>query len=234
LDPLERHLAAQIESGETYFWHRVRWAAVARHLPQSTPFRLVDVGAGAGLVGRYLARNFPNAEYHFVEPIEALTHELTTRHGNRRDASALSKFEGFDVVTLLDVLEHEKDDAGFLSALVDKMDPGSMLILTVPALPSLWSDWDVQLGHFRRYRKGKVRMLAAHCHLRVEECSYLFPELVLPAVWRRLRRTANETTEFPTISNFANAVLHAVGLGSVALRRAVPLGTSVLLVARRP
>ena len=66
-------------------------------------------------------------------------------------------------VTLLDVLEHQEDDAQFIGGLVAKMEPGSVLLLTVPALPKLWSPWDEALGHYRRYTRSSLLDASMGC-----------------------------------------------------------------------
>ena len=73
-----------------------------------------------------------------------------------RDAGDQADYGSAEFVALLDVLEHQEDDKGFLRSLVDKMQPGSTLLLTVPALQGLWSQWDEALGHFRRYDKASL------------------------------------------------------------------------------
>jgi hypothetical protein len=81
-------------------------------------------------------------------------------------------------VTLLDVLEHQADDRAFLSELLDKMEPEAALIVTVPALMGLWSEWDVALGHRRRYDKASFRRCVTGLPVEVRELSYLFPEMI--------------------------------------------------------
>ena len=34
---------------------------------------------------------------------------------------------------------------------------GGILIINVPAFMSLWSEWDLSLGHFRRYSRATLR-----------------------------------------------------------------------------
>lgn len=45
------------------------------------PFVLTDVGAGIGLVGDYLAAEYPDSTYRFVEPINFPVGELEARFG---------------------------------------------------------------------------------------------------------------------------------------------------------
>lgn len=236
-EALEAHLRRQIEHSQRFFWHRLRWRAVRGYLPDHASFELVDVGAGAGLLGTFLHRDRPRATYRFVEPIDSLRQLLRARHGATADAGDDSGYPTARFITLLDVLEHQPDDRGFLSGLVAKMPPGSMLLLTVPALPSLWSQWDVALGHVRRYDKSTLLACAAGLPLAVHETSFLFPEMVPLAMLRRRRKAAHlpevaaDDAEFPDLPRLANDVLYGAGLASLSLRRRWRTGTSIFLAA---
>jgi hypothetical protein len=239
-EALEAHLRRQIEHSSRFFWHRLRWRAVRGYLPEGRSFELVDVGAGAGLVGAYLACDRPLGAYRFVEPIESLRRTLRERHGASADAADAARYDGADVVTLLDVLEHQEHDHEFLAALVAKMNPGATLLLTVPALPNLWSQWDVALGHFRRYDKATLHACTDALPLTVQETSFLFPEMVPLGLWRRRRKPtvraeaadiAPDDAEFPDLPRIVNDALYGLGTASLALRRHIGTGTSIFLAA---
>jgi hypothetical protein len=235
-DALEAHLRRQVEHSQRFFWHRLRWRVVRTYLPADGPFELVDVGAGAGLLGSFLARDRPEAAYRFVEPIDALRPFLRERYGDVADAGDDADYGSATFVTLLDVLEHQQDDRAFLSALVEKMPRGSTLLLTVPALPSLWSQWDVALGHFRRYDKATLLACAAGLPLTVHETSFLFPEMVPLGMLRKRRKRTQVPVDgddamFPDLPWFANDVLYGVGIASLSLRRRWRTGTSLFMAA---
>lgn len=236
-DALEAHLRRQIEHSQRFFWHRLRWRVVRNYLPEGSQFELVDVGAGAGLLGTFLARDRPQATYRFVEPIDSLRRFLCERYGKAADAGDDADYFSAACVTLLDVLEHQQDDHAFLSALVEKMPPGSTLLLTVPALPSLWSQWDIALGHFRRYDKATLVACAAGLPLTVHETSFLFPEMVpLGMLRKRRKRTPlpdglDDDAEFPDLPGFANDMLYSLGTASTSLRRRWRTGTSLFMAA---
>lgn len=207
------------------------------YLPRGVPFTLVDVGAGAGLCGEFLARDRPNATYEFIEPIDSLRHSLRNRYGARADAGDKADFGTSEFVTLLDVLEHQQDDGDFLRSLVAKMRPGATLLVTVPALQNLWSEWDVALGHFRRYDKGTLLQSAEGLPLVIEEVSFLFPEMVPVGKFRARKKKQSpsgrdcDSAEFPDLPGLVNDVLYGVGTVSLALRRKWTTGTSLLMVA---
>jgi len=236
-EALEAHLRRQIDHSRRFFWHRLRWKVVRSYLPNEA-IELVDVGAGAGLLGTYLAMDRPEATYRFVEPIESLREFLRNQYGNAADAGDDADYSGARFVTLLDVLEHQQDDRAFLATLVKKMEPGSRLLLTVPALQKLWSSWDVALGHFRRYDKPSLLACLEGLPLNVDEMSFVFPEMVPLAMVRKRRKPAStkeagacEDAEFPDLPRLANDVLYGLGSASLTLRRHWRTGTSLFLAA---
>ena len=237
MDPLEQHLHHQIEHLRGYFWHRVRWAAVRTQLASTESFTVLDVGAGSGLLGDYLQRDFPRARYRFIEPLDSLAQLLEARFGADANAIADRDHADADYVCLLDVLEHQPDDDAFLAELTAGMRPGAILIVTVPALASLWSRWDELLGHHRRYSRADLAAVAAGQPLEVLETSYLFPEMwPVAAIRRRRMRSgveADARAEFPVLPKPVNGLLYAIGRTTLRTRRINPIGTSVLLVARR-
>lgn len=242
MEALETHVHRQIEHSREFFWHRLRWEAVRGQLPVGEEFELVDVGAGAGLLGDFLGRDLPRARYRFVEPLPSLETYLEGRFGETANLRHESAFEDARYVALLDVLEHQQSDADFMRELAAKMRSGAILILTVPALQGLWSEWDVSLGHYRRYNRRGLRACAESAGLVTREVSYLFPEMIPAALLRRLRNPASEqgggesnrAAEFPDLPGWLNQLLYALGRPSLRLRRFVPLGTSVLAVLEKP
>ena len=231
MEALEEHLAAQEHSAVEFFWHRLRADAVSQWLPPGA-VKLLDVGAGAGAFGEHARRKLPAVQYHFIEPLASLEASLSERFGADRNAAASSDFRAFDVVLLLDVLEHQADDREFCQQLLKKMRPGARLILTVPAMQWLWSAWDAALGHTRRYTRQKLLLAFDGLRVRWLECSYLFPEMVPLALVRKAKlrgaalKTADET-HFPTLPAVLNESLYQLGRASLALRKLAPVGTSV-------
>jgi hypothetical protein len=239
VEALEAHLKRQAERSRDFFWNRVRWELISSQLPAGSA-ELVDVGAGPGFLGDFLRQRHPQIEYRYVEPLESLELQLAERFGgdaNLRDRD----FGAASYVTLMDVLEHQEDDRAFMAELAAKMAPGATLLLTVPAMSWLWSDWDAMLGHYRRYDKAALRAAVAGLPLEIVEQGYLFPELVPLGLVRRLRMRGGSAgaggdqadAEFPQLPRPLNEILYRVGSASTALRSVWPLGTSLFAVLRR-
>lgn len=241
MSALEEHLNRQADKSRDFFWNRLRWGLVAEYLPDGETCELVDVGAGPGFLGDFLRERRPAIAYRYVEPIEALESDLEARFGAVANLRQSDSYGAARYVTLLDVLEHQKDDRVFLDELAAKMAPGATLLLTVPALPSLWSEWDLALGHYRRYTKATMESCIAELPLEAEELGYLFPEL-LPLGWlRRMRRPAGggeepastSAAEFPDLAPALNRGLYRLGRVSMRGRRHWPAGTSLFARLRR-
>jgi hypothetical protein len=237
-DRLEAHLLGQT-SQRLSFWHEVRAGAVIGHLPADRGAVVADIGAGAGLLGEVVRRDRPSCEYRFYEPLDTLADRLEQRHGSTARLPAGVPPPDADLVTLLDVIEHVDDDRRLLAEVIEPMPTGAALVVTVPALPALWSPWDEELGHRRRYTRDRLRAAFAGLPVDVVEVSYLFPELIPPAVVRRLaggrvgRDRSKQVSEYPELPVALDRSLRAVGATTYRARRWWPVGTSLIAVARR-
>lgn len=228
LTPLEQQ-QLQVAPAAT-FWHRVRFGLVVEHLRTRPTTAVLDVGAGSGLLGEHLRPT--GVRYRFAESSPSLRAALAARYGAEAGDDG-GPITSDTVVTLLDVIEHVEDDAGLLTDLAGRMQPGAGLIVTVPALRWLFSSWDRDLGHFRRYGKRELRDLLERCGFEVHAADYLFPELIPPALLRKLRRSTGAAADFPALPTLVDRIAGLVSGATARLRRWWPAGTSVVIVAWR-
>jgi SAM-dependent methyltransferase len=78
-----------------------------------------------------------------------------------------------DSCVCLNVLEHVADDGSALRRMAEILAPGGVMVLLVPAFPSLYGAIDRNLGHYRRYSRGAVRNLAGAAGLQVRKLHYM-------------------------------------------------------------
>ena len=147
--------------------------------------------------------------------------------------------ESFDLVAMLDVLEHIDDDTAGLRALGRTLKRDGQVLVTVPALPFLWSRHDEIHHHKRRYRKRGLIATAEAAGLEVVSVSYfntlLFPVAAAMRLARGLlRRPGGADDAMPPA--LLNRVLRAVFAVERYLlgRFPLPIGLSLVLLARRP
>lgn len=147
--------------------------------------------------------------------------------------------ESFDLVTLLDVLEHVEDDQGTLNTLAHLLKPEGSLLITVPAFPFLWSEHDVVHRHYRRYRLRELVDKVEAAGLRVTHVSYyntlLFPLIsVIRLMEKMLGAKGGQDLAMP--SPWLNRLLYKIFASERHwLGKGVfPFGVSIVLLARRP
>ena len=144
----------------------------------------------------------------------------------------------FDLVALLDVLEHVPDDRSALAAIRDRLKPGGKLLVTVPANKWMWSAHDLAHHHHRRYAKDELRRAARECDYEVDLLSpfnsLLFP--LIAAVRAAGKLTGRETADDAMPPKTVNSALKSVfGLEAGLIGRLpLPFGVSLVAVLRRP
>jgi SAM-dependent methyltransferase len=197
--------------------------------------RVAEVGAGIGSVSALLLEK-PIERLEAYEPSANMFPQLAARLAGEPRARAVHGFFGvdlapdtFDSIAYINVLEHIEDESGELRRALRKLRPGGHLLVFVPALAWLYSEFDRRIGHARRYSRGQLRDLAVGAGFEVTLVKYFDVAGVLP--W---------------LVNFV-ILRRGLGAGGVALydrlvvppmRRverwiAPPLGKNLLMVARR-
>jgi SAM-dependent methyltransferase len=156
--------------------------------------------------------------------------------------------ESFDLITMLDVLEHIDDDEAALAEVTRLLKPGGAFLLTVPAFMFLWSQHDVVLHHKRRYRRRPLQKLLTAAGLQIDWLSYyntfLFPPVASVRLARRLLPDAKPSTDSgdheadgttlpPAPINATLKALFAVERHVIG-RMHLPIGVSLIGVARKP
>ncbi|WP_039396019.1 class I SAM-dependent methyltransferase [Novosphingobium sp. MBES04] len=118
----------------------------------------------------------------------------------------------YDLICILDVLEHIEDDVASLLALRARLKRHGRILVTVPAFPKLWSHHDEAHHHFRRYTRNSLKEVVGKAGMKVEK-SFYFNTLLLPlALATRLlkKASANESPDDSMPSAWLNTLLRYV------------------------
>ena len=87
-----------------------------------------------------------------------------------------------DAVVMLNVLEHIDDQDAALKQVHRILKPGGILVIEVPAGPSLYDYYDQYLRHYRRYDRATLVAACKTANLDALEVSHL-GFLLYPAFW---------------------------------------------------
>jgi SAM-dependent methyltransferase len=158
-----------------------------------TSLRALDVGAGDASFARRLLADLPMVTRvtGFDSGYTAAWMAEQAQRDPRLEFTAERPQGTFDLVLLLDVLEHASDDAALLAESISRAaQPGGWLLLSAPAHPLLFSHHDRLLGHRRRYTPARLRALASDGGLKLVTHGQLFTSLLLPRALARLGETA--------------------------------------------
>lgn len=241
-------LAATEAAEHDHFWYRARREIIVAAAASASPAlatggAVVEVGCGNGGVLAALANGFPRASVigldRFVEGA-ATAHQRAATPTAVCDVGTLPLRAAVDLLGAFDVIEHLDDDEGGLRSMRTALRASGTLLLTVPAHPRLWSEFDEASGHRRRYT---ARSLSAVVNSAGFEVRYLTPFMTILYPAARLRRgrsacpPANAAAVVEAelqVSAPLNALLYRVlrqEARAVARRRRLPTGTSLLCEA---
>ena len=142
-----------------------------------------EVGSGAGAVCVGLAKI--GYETIAVEPLYggAL---FTAKQGIVSFACTLEELNlpaaSIPAIGVFDVLEHIEDPTNLLREFGRVLSTDGKLVISVPAHPFLFSDYDSSIGHYRRYTVTELRRSLANAGFNLIHYQYLFSFLV-PLAW---------------------------------------------------
>ena len=143
--------------------------------------------------------------------------------------------QSFDLVCLLDVLEHIEDDVPTLMACKKLLASSGRLLLTVPAYSWLWSAHDEFLHHKRRYHVPDLRVKLAKAGLHIDRISFfntlLFPLVALGRLKDRFLKRPLATGADVPIALINHFLSNIFGAERLLLRTCdLPFGVSLLVI----
>lgn len=233
------------ELGSVHWWFVARGKILAEvvrryaRLPADEA-RILEVGCGPGHNLAMLQR-FGSVDACELDPF---AREIATERLGKPVASVKLPQDipfddaTYDLVALLDVLEHVDDDLGSLRRIRSLLKPGGALLLTVPANPWMFGAHDVAHHHKRRYRKGEIDRLAREAGFAIELLSP-FNTLLFPfaaAVRLAQKWSSRETADDSLPPRPVNAIFRRIFEREAGLvgRIPFPFGVSIVAVLRRP
>ena len=244
---MERVVYQQMaELDDRHWWYRARRRILAElirragQLPRQA--QILEIGCGTGHNFEML-RHFGRLD---ALEVDDQARALAARRLGREVGDApLPGLPGvpdgsYDLIALLDVLEHVDDRPQSLASIARKLKPNGRILVTVPAYQWLWSGHDVINHHSRRYTRRSMKQAAEGAGWHQVRTTY-FNSLLLPAAI--LLRVLDRFNKKPTESSLdlwippepLNWVLErplAIEAATIDRGGRIPAGLSLLSVFR--
>jgi ubiquinone/menaquinone biosynthesis C-methylase UbiE len=233
----------QVNSEAEGVWARLRASKIIRVIQERDLDLLWEVGAGNGMVA------IPLAQQHIpviaIEPLETGAQSLATAGfasylGTLRELNLPNS--SIKAIGLFDVLEHIEKPEEILEEIKRVLLPSGVLIITVPAHNFLFSDFDLSIGHFRRYSRATLTKTLEESGLTLDSINYFFQTLVIPAfILRRIPYLLGRRNSFSKIKNTIDRQSRVMQIMNQIVKLAfkienyfnLPFGLSIIAVVRK-
>ena len=148
------------------------------------------------------------------------------------------KNDSVDIVTCLDVLEHIVDDRQAFHEIIRVTRPGGWIFIVVPAFRWVMGDWDIALGHQRRYNLNELQKLVSGHDISIIHQNYINSIVFWPVVLYRKLRTWRKNPYSPRLEDqipatWLNQLLYFFFVWSATKPWPMPFGLSCFMVLRK-
>lgn len=183
------------EGIENHFWNHARNRIILNFLRANNlqEEALLEIGGGRGIVTKFLHDNGLSCvgyERAPVQPLQGTSGYFFTGI-DVFDLPAETK-KSIRAILLFDVIEHMESPEDFLENIIEEFSNIRYVIITVPARPELWTNFDEFNGHYRRYTMDNLKALTTE-RMIVQTAYYfnhmLYPVFLLLAKWSGNRET---------------------------------------------
>ncbi|NOU47899.1 MAG: class I SAM-dependent methyltransferase [Bacteroidales bacterium] len=170
----------QIEENSYWFNHRNNCiaAGVLRYCSDRVFF---DVGGGNGFVANGLEKK--GISTVMVEP--GLQGCFNAKNRNLKNIvcstleNAAFRDNTIPAIGLFDVVEHIENDVEFLTRVHKLVTDNGYVFITVPAYNTLWSNEDIDAGHYRRYTREELEEKLKAIGFSIVYSTYIFSILMV-------------------------------------------------------
>lgn len=233
----EAHIISLKEIEANYWWFegRIDWATRLINMIGNDHGTYADVGCGTGGLAKRINRRFNFEKTYLIDGDDSITDVPPYENYQflKQDLSqGLTLPTQANVITCMDVIEHLPEDEKTLRSIYSQLKDGGTLILSVPAVPWFYSDWDKKLGHHRRYLKGNLCKKLKRCGFNVVRAKYMWSFLSPLAP---IRKYFGKSEGFPKTSPFMNSTFKNLSKLEWHLSEftPAPLGTSLIIGATK-
>lgn len=146
--------------------------------------KILEIGSGIGNISQFFIQNkndihlsdlranyleslterFPNFQKTYFHSLDLVDVDFDTKHKD--------KFDSFDTIFALNVVEHIFDDQQAIKNCYKLLKKEGRLIILVPAYQSLYNRFDTELEHYRRYNQKALNRLFTSAQFKLVHNQY--------------------------------------------------------------
>jgi SAM-dependent methyltransferase len=181
----DHYSKAYAEGIENDYWSTARAWILEAALPDKG--RLLEVGCGRGVIVKHLlskGRDVWGSELASPSPIMGTKERIFV--GAPAETLPPTFRKSIECLLFLDVIEHIDDAPGFLANILAAYPNAATVVVTVPARPEVWSEWDEYYEHRRRYTRESLSTHLTEAGLQPIKIRYFFHSLYVAALLLRL------------------------------------------------
>lgn len=196
--------------------------------------KLLEVGCGTGnLLGLLTTCDYDlsGTDYsdEYLNKARSKHPEIKFFRGDLTDVASWQEHrDSYDSIICSEVLEHLNDDLTALKIIFSLLKPNGVLIITVPAIGSLYSEFDKKIGHYRRYSMKSISNVVVQAGFTIEKKRHwnflgMFGWFVL---FKLLKQDIQKTSS-PILGSILGKWL------SLESKITFPIGQTIMIKARK-
>lgn len=199
---------------------------------------ILDYGCGTGGILEIISKKFQNIYGTDLSKsaIEFCKKRNLSNVFHLNDINLKNYNQFFDLITVLDVIEHIDDDIGTLVKLRKYLKSKGLVLITVPAYQFLFGPYDILTQHKRRYTKKHLSKIVTQSGYEIIKISYfntfLSPLMILSRIISNFTGWNNDTNiPFSCLNSFLKFIF---GIEKYFLRFfSFPFGISIICLAKK-
>ena len=227
--------AEHLNDGERYLknYNNHIVSLIFRNMPILDRIKVLEFGAGLGTLAEIVRKKY-NLTPTCVEIDRSFLTILTERGFSSFQSLQDLAEKKFDFIYSSNVLEHIDDDVSTLYSLNFQLEPKGKLVLYIPALKFLYSEYDRSIGHYRRYSRTEIKKKLKKAGFEIDSISYndvlgVIPWFILRFNRKNVTNSTNQNNSLRIYDDFIFPISRA--LDSVGFKRL--FGKNLLIVATK-
>lgn len=230
---------------EKHFWFKYRYKVIYDFIKKKFSnknkiINVLDIGCGSGIFAKQFLKDI-SCKYIGIDTVNKISNNLSIEfiEGNfcNINTTRLGKFE---IIFLLDVIEHldQKEIDTIFEKSLSLLSKEGIIVINVPSINSLYSNYDIAVGHKRRYSINSFKSENNHIANNIIYHNYwgitLLPVVLLRKITTKLFKNEKKIIKHGMKSNFIINLFFYLFLNiEFFFKNKIKFGSSLMIILRK-